>query len=184
MEVFSLPPLLPACFFAVTSLCRAPIPLFLVKWDKESDPKPCRHLQCGLGESPAVLDVLCRVLSAGAPQPWVLCRGAQTPQRSRSALSAGQHAQNPLCKDPVLGGLAPRVSAQPHSAVMVASCPLLHGQISRCRQGQEVSGVELLPSLQHLPLEAPSQSFTSLAPVCRWRKVLLSKKTLTSSAGL
>lgn len=96
MEVLSLPPVLPACS---TSLPFAePLFLFLVKRDKESDPKPCRHLQRGLGESPAVLDVLCRVLSAGAPQPQVLCRGAQAPQRSRSAFSAGQRAQNRLGK--------------------------------------------------------------------------------------
>lgn len=178
MEVFSLPPVLPACLFAVTSLCRAPIPLFWSNGIKRVTQSPAGICSVGLGRAQGcwMRFALCFLLVPHSPR---CCAMVPRHRSDPGALSLPVSVPKTTCaRAPVLGGLAPRVSAQPHSVVMVASCALLHGQISRCQQGQEVSGVE------HLPLEAPSQSFTSLAPVCRWRKVLLSKKTLTSSAGL
>lgn len=51
MEVFSLPPLLPACLFAVTSLCRAPIPLFWSNGIKRVTQSPAGICSVGLGRA-------------------------------------------------------------------------------------------------------------------------------------
>lgn len=152
--------------------------LFMLNWDNKNDPKPQRHWGGGLGRAPR--SVLHHGVCAGALKPggtWLSHRGRAMVPPCCSGLVASSLPSGTLAKGPMLGMLLWHHRPMPTYALVVGPavtpCFSLAGKGDfRCE----------FPPLR-TPIHHGSTTLSRVTLVHRWRKVLLSKKTLMSSAG-